>query len=438
MEILFLSNRPTAGTQAATVTEYLDSLHLYSHHQVHEISMLHFFPEKIDLDRFDVVITHYSLSLGPLLEHYLGRDLVARLKRFRGLKAAFLQDEYREIKTYWRNLNELGIDVLFSCVPEHEIQKVYPVTEVPRLKVVNVLTGYVSEALCKRDVKPVKDRPIDVGYRTRRMPFWLGKLGYEKWFIAEEFERRARSSGLRLDLSTREGERLYGDAWTEFVASCKCVLGVESGASIIDFDGKLERRVNDYVAQNPTATFKEVSDLFLEPFEGSLELHQISPRCFEAAALRTPMVLFEGRYSGILKPNRHFIPLKKDFSNFSEVIEKLRDDVALQEMADRTFEDIACDPRLTYRDFISRIDQVLEAEVTERDTVRTKNPYNVVEFKRMIRASTRYYWQRQASLFMQSFLLGVPFARKMLFGLWEVIPHPLKRFARPLARIVSR
>lgn len=438
MEILFLSNRPTAGTQAATVTEYLDSLHQYSKHRVHEISMLHYFPEKIDLDRFDVVITHYSLSLGPLLYHYLGQDLVGRLKRFKGLKAAFLQDEYREIKTYWRHINELDIHVLFSCVPNHEIQKVYPASEVPNLRIENVLTGYVSDALVSRNVRKIADRPIDVGYRTRKMPYWLGRLGYEKWLIAEEFERRAAGTGLKLDLSTKEGERLYGDAWTEFVASCRSVIGVESGASIIDFDGKLERTVDDYVARNPGATFEDVTELYLKPFEGSLELHQISPRCFEAAALRTPMVLFEGAYSGVLKPERHFIPLKKDFSNFAEVANKLKDHDGLQAMADRTYNEVACDPRWSYRSFVSQVDNVLAEEIEKRDIQMTSRPYDVTEFARAVHSSRKYYWQRQASLFMQSILLGVPVARKLLFGLWYILPQPLRKFARPLARIVSR
>ena len=149
MEILFLTNRPSKNTQAATVTEYLDALHEYSEHNVYEISILHHFPSKVDLDRFDAVVTHYSLSLGPLLDHYLGPQLVEKLKHFRGLKAAFLQDEYREIQTYWKHINELGIDVLFSCVPEEEISKVYPVEKVPHLRVVNVLTGYVPRAVAE-------------------------------------------------------------------------------------------------------------------------------------------------------------------------------------------------------------------------------------------------------------------------------------------------
>jgi hypothetical protein len=440
MEILFLTNRPTANAQAATVTEYLDALLKYSRHNVHEISMLHHFPSRIDLNRFDVVISHYSLSIGPLLKHFFGEDLIEKLKSFKGLKAAFLQDEYREIKTFWNHINELGINVLFSCVPDEEIPKVYPIHEVPNLRVVNVLTGYVPESLLSYEVPPIAKRRIDVGYRTRKMWYWLGALAHEKWFIAEEFKRRAKvdSLDLVLDLSSREDERLYGDAWTKFVASCKTVIGAESGASIIDFDGQLQRIVDQYVSQHPKASFEEVSEIFLKPYEGSLKLHQISPRCFEAAALRTPMVLFEGNYSGVLVPNRHFIVLKKDFSNFAEVVEKIKDDAFLQEMANLTYKEVALNPRWSYQEFIGVIDRIVEEEVIKLKTVRAKNPYTPEEFSWGLKMSIRYFTNRRFVLAMQSALLGSRSARKVLFRLWHALPYSVQQLVRPFVRIISK
>jgi hypothetical protein len=366
--------------------------------------------------------------------------LVEQLKQFKGLKAAFLQDEYREIKTYWKHINELGINVLFSCVPEDEIPKVYPSAKVPNLRVINVLTGYVPEALLKLEVAPVAKRPIDVGYRTRKMWYWLGALAYEKWFISEEFKRRAQVEplGLNLDLSTREHERLYGDAWTNFVASCRTVIGVESGASIIDFDGQLERRVDRYVSENPQATLEEVSELFLKDYEGSLRLHQISPRCFEAAALRTPMVLFEGEYSKVLEPGRHFNILKKDFSNLEEVVAKIKDHEYLQQMADRTYEEVALNPRWSYREFIRIIDQVIYVEIDRLGTARSKHPYTPQEFMWAMMMSFGYVLRRRSALAMQSVLLGFPLSRKALFGFWNALPYPLQKIVRPLARIISR
>jgi hypothetical protein len=284
----------------------------------------------------------------------------------------------------------------------------------------------------------VAQRSIDVGYRTRRMPFWLGRLGHEKWFIAQEFERRAKDTDLKLDLSTREGERLYGDAWTNFVASCRAVIGVESGASIIDFDGELERKVEEYMANKPNASFEEIAEQFLAPYEGSLKLNQISPRCFEAAALRTPMILFEGAYSGVLEPERHFIALRKDFTNFESVLSKLQDNSFLQYMADRTYEEVALNSEWTYRSFVQKVDAELEDAVAVRATQRASIAYSTIEFKRALCFSWNYYPRRKITMFIQSILLGFPFLRRLLYGVWESLPYTVKRFVRPFARVVSR
>ena len=53
-------------------------------------------------------------------------------------------------------------------------------------------------------------------------------------------------------------------------------FGVESGVSIIDYDGSLERKVDEYVAEFPDVSFELVFDKFLKSHEGSLSLHQIS------------------------------------------------------------------------------------------------------------------------------------------------------------------
>lgn len=438
LNILYLSNRPTSKSQAATVTEYLDAMKAFSKHNVFEISMLGRFPEKIQLDKFDIVMTHYSLSLGPLINHYLGKNFIEKLRQFKGLKVAFLQDEYREIKTYWKNLNYLNIDVLFSCVPDDEIQKVYPRHEVPNLHVENVLTGYVPKNFVHSNVPAIKERTIDVSYRTRRMPFWLGELGKDKWYISEEFSRRCKSLDLRLNLSVDEADRIYGNEWENFLKNSKCVLGVESGASIIDFDGKIESIVDKYVDQNPNASFEEVHRLFLTDYEGNLKLNQISPRCFEAAALRTVMILFEGDYSGILQPNRHYIPLKKDFTNFDEVVEKIRDDNLLQDIANITYDEIACNPNLSYEHFVEHLDQVISREFDKRAKLPKIDCYSYVQFELNLRKSWMYRATRSSAMIAQKYLIGNPKSRKFIFGLWNKLPLNFKKIARPIAKFVSK
>ena len=87
--------------------------------------------------------------------------------------------------------------------------------------------------------------------------------------------------------------------------------GTESG-SIIDFTGEIEYDLNFYQAFHPFACLSDLPKKYLST-DGKLEIQVISPRCFEAAALGTVMVLFPGNYSGILIRDRHYIGLERLF-----------------------------------------------------------------------------------------------------------------------------
>src|SRR5690606_11640045 len=151
--------------------------------------------------------------------------------------------------------------------------------------------------------------------------------------------------GLVCDISYREEDRLYGNAWIKFLSRCKAVLGVESGASVFDFTGDIQRNVERHLARDPTATFETLRDLYFRDAEGKISLAQISPRSFESAALRTLMILYDGEYSGILVPWRHYVPLRKDHSNMDEVVAALRDPVRCREIVDCAYREVALDPR---------------------------------------------------------------------------------------------
>ena len=150
------------------------------------------------------------------------------------------------------------------------------------------------------------------------------------------------------------------------------------------------------------------------------------------------MILFEGRYSDVLEPDRHFIKLKKDFSNFDRVIDKLTDHEFLQNMADRAYQEIVLNETWSYKTFIKKVDSALDAVSEKVPSRRASSPYSEVEFNRAVRLSINYTIRRKIVLFLQSQLLGYGFARKLIFFVWEILPRPVKRLARPFARLVSR
>ena len=435
LNILLLCVRTGRGIDARTVTDHLDAFGRFSRHRVRELSFLRELPAGLDLGQFDVVVLHYTVAIGWMSEHYLSPASRERIRSFAGLKALFIQDEYHAVHDLHGLLRVMGIDVLFTCVPTAEIEKVYPAAALPGLTKVNNLTGYVPEWLLRVPIAPIARRPIDVGYRTRRPPYWLGQLACEKWQIAERFARHAAHSGLKLNLSHVEGERLYGAAWTRFIASCKSVLGAESGSSVFDFDGTIRPAVEAYEASHPGASFEEVQRRFLADHEGRVNYAQISPRCFEAAALRTAMVLYEGGYSGILQPWRHYVPLKKDFSNFDTVLDTLRDPRKLQAIADCAYEEVACNEAYSYRRFIALFDEVVGREFEGRGKQRSSAPYTPIKYRAQLARSPAYVAHRVYSPIFQWLLLA-PRRRSFMMKIWHGLPARQRELIRPLLRVL--
>lgn len=436
LNILLLCNRPVRNADASTVSDHLDAIGGCGH-SVIELSFLRELPSRLDLARFDVVVIHYSIALGYMIDHYVNRETRRKIAEFAGLKVAFIQDEYRSVNSVQAILAELNVQLLFTCIPTLEIEKVYPAALLPNTTRLNTLTGYVPNGLLKWPRLPIAQRPVDVGYRTRKPPFWLGELGYEKWTIADRFRSAAEGAGLVLDLSYQESERIYGAKWTQFVASCKVMLGVESGASVFDFDGTLQARVDSYVSTHPEASFQDVHDEFLAPYEGRVRQNQISPRCFEAAALGTLMVLYEGEYSGVLKPWRHFVPLKKDFSNFEEVLGVLRDDARMQQIADAAYNEVASNPAYSYETFGLQFADAVAACFSRAGLPRVANPYSSSQFRLAMATSTKFVIRRFLARGLQKLLLGTSL-RKVIFRVWGGVPLSMRNIIRPFLRAIGR
>lgn len=356
LSILLLADNDKS--HAGNVLDHIESFGRYSRHDVFVFNpRLPGGAGLLELDEFDVIVIHYSLVV--TMDEYLPAALAEAIARFEGLKIQFIQDEYRWIDAITTRVRELGIHLLFTLAPPQEVARLYG----PLLKdtmVVTTLAGFVPNGLVGRSVSAVRDRALDVGYRGRAVPYWLGRLGHEKVAIAQAFLAHPATADLRCDISWTESDRLYGESWISFIASCRATLGTESGASIGDFDGVVEACVRRYVSEHPAATFEEVASAVLAPYEGNLVINVISPRIFEAAALRTALVLFPGEYSGIVRPWEHYIPLEKDLSNIEDVLRCLRDDDVLDALTERAYADLVASGRYSLRAFVQGFDELVE------------------------------------------------------------------------------
>ena len=358
ISILLLADNERS--HANTVVDHIAAFVQHSQYKIHLYNP-RWIPRSLflKLDEFDVVVIHYSLAI--IHPMYLPIDLREKMRRYDGLIVQYIQDDYRQVDQYTEMMRYLGVDVLFTPYPQEKIPQIYNEERLPSIQKFNVLTGYVPERYKMMEKKvPIEMRPIDVGYRGRELPYWLGKLGQEKKWIAQRFSEEVSEYGIICDIAWKEEDRIYGPGWDQFISSCKAMLGTESGASITDFDGSVEEKTKEYLRSHPEAGFWEVYENLLKPYEGNLIENTISPRIFECVAHRTALILFPGHYSGIIKPWEHYIPLEKDFSNIEEVIEKIHDINFLDQLTERVYRELIDSDAYSYKTMIREFDLIID------------------------------------------------------------------------------
>ncbi len=352
---------------ATVIRDHLFSFDRYSNHRVFHL----FWPSKhkseIDFSHFDVIVIHWCIYITKLgISHpSIPASMVEKIRQAPAIKVLFLQDEYRRMNAVHEAMNELGINLMMTCAGEENREQLYPSRKLPSVDGLHtVLTGYVPGYLKSRSDRVKDDRPrsVDIGYRSRRLPFSLGKLGYEKTQVYEHVDVRAKQLGIRTNLSIAESERLYGADWHSFLSSSYCQLGTPSGASVIDFTGDIEKEVKTYVELRPFAPFDDVYETFLSDVDGKLVIDTISPRVFEYTAHGCIMLMTEGYYGGFLDPDRHYIPIKKDFSNLDSALTAAMDPGNRARLLANTRRDLIDNDRFSYKSFVEWFNQLLISE----------------------------------------------------------------------------
>lgn len=365
LRILLACNYDPAN--AATVCDHINAFARYSRHEVRVLSRVGEIFDGVKLETFDAVVIHYSLFLA--IEAFVGPRSRRALAAFRGAKAVFIQDEYRFVNATLDVLEACGVDLVFTCLGPAEAERIYG--KASRLRTQQVLTGYVPQWLTHYPPVPLAARKTMVGYRGRTYPAWHGEQGREKIRIGKLFKRDAKRFGISTDIAWSERSRLYGRDWVKFIRGCQAVLAVESGASVFDFDGAVAARTESFAAltERPhpipalarKPSYEMLRDRFFAGQEDQIDIAQISPRVFEAIALRTLIIAYPGRYSGVLEPWRHYVPLDKDHGNMAQVAAVLRDPERVAEIITNAYAEIALNPAYGYGAMI----EVFDERITE-------------------------------------------------------------------------
>jgi hypothetical protein len=329
-----------------------------SRHQILYHNVADGLPAHIRRLCFDVVILHTTLLCYRWSPTFTSiRAMLAWLKDCSSLKIAMPQDEYdhSEVLDDW--LADLNVSVICTNFGENLRSLLYP-RMYRRARFLRCLTGYIDEtsaAACRAGLRPIAERPRDIVYRACHLPYWFGSHGQLKHEIADQVQRRARELGLSCDISTRDQDAITSNHWYDFLASGKTIIGCESGSSVLDRRGQVRAQIQGILVRQPGLTFAEVSRLLPSGWD-DYRFFALGPRHLEAVITRTCQVLVEGEYDGVLKPFRHYLPLRRDLANLDEVLTMIKDHALLEATAARAYEEIYLGKRYTYAGFASTLD----------------------------------------------------------------------------------
>lgn len=359
-------------TYTSTVFEHLDAFRKYSQYEWAYLDYSKFDDPSLDFFSFDVVAFHYSVRL-PYGQ--ISPKGIEKLSAFDGLKVLFIQDEYDHTNAAKSTIRLAGFNLVFSVVPPQSLPLVYAREEFPGVRFVSNFTGYVPDDLPAQigAVTPPSQRSLLITYRGRPLPIRYGRLGQEKVDIGRGVKKFCKERKLSFDIAWDEASRIYGLDWYRFVGSGRAMLGSESGSNVFDWDGTLQNQIDEYRRVNPKASEEDVYDHVIAVREVGGLMNQLSPRIFEMAAARTVMVLFEGAYSGILTPHKHYLPLKKDFSNLEDIFNTLRDDAAVDALVEQAFLDLITSKKYSYKKFVDVVDNEITGVLSQLQKINRSN-----------------------------------------------------------------
>lgn len=357
--------------------------HLFSFRRYLPPGTVHYFntvsglPSYFKLCQYDGVILHYTVFALRWDHGFFERFLTQKIKGVSlipGVKIAIPQDEYAYTDGVIKLLKLAQAHIVFGRIPQRLVAKLYPSQKISLQSFFDVLPGYADETtltwISRRNHAPI--RPIDIGYRVRRAPYWLGRQGLIKVAVGEKVRRYCRRhTNLVTDIKIGE-ETLSGDAWIRFLLRSKAVLGCEGGSSLVDHGGTIRSCTEKFLKHTPKATFTAVEQACFPGRDGRIILASITPRHFEAAMTKTCQILVEGEYNSILKPDIHYIPLKRDLSNIAEAIAKFQDESYREFLVNNAYRDLIASGEYSYRQFVYKVASCLPHRQKPRESVAEK------------------------------------------------------------------
>ncbi len=273
------------------------------------------------------------------------RRATGYLQARRGKLLLFLGNEYNLMPDKIGFAREVAADFIASQLPLPAAQWLY--AECTESQVLPAPAALNPRLYQPRDA----GRPIDVGFRGDLYRYSLGDI--ERTELLRHFKERGAEWGLDNDI---EFMRFPREQWSDFLSSCKGIIGAESGTYYLERDDHTQEAVLRYLEQQPSAPFEVVHNLFFRDYPNPVSGKAISSRHFEPIGTKTCQILLEGQYNGILVAGEHYIGVKKDLSNLKEAINLFKDGEYRRALVERTYEYI-----LSLHTYRHRVHSLLES-----------------------------------------------------------------------------
>ena len=340
------SSRQTTIDHIGSFRDFLDN----------DVTFLHYsqpIPSRLIEHGVDVLIFNYDFlnyRFSPIWKMIKNRH--RELIHAANYKVAIVQDDFWASTLIDEWILENGIDRVLTPI-ENDLDVLYP-KSISKASFETVLTGYsATNSEPFSELPPLTQRSIDLGTRVRTMPPSLGRYAQDKARLSIDFAKIVKSAGFNTDVSARVEDTFLGGAWHDFLLRCRFVIGVKGGASLVDYDGSLHRKVQHYLARNPGASFVEVEESCFPNRDGKNVFKAVSPRLFDAARAGCCQILIEDEYPGDLQPWVDYLPIAEDLSNADVVLDAMKDLNACQKVAQNCHEKLIGSNSFTYGNLVN-------------------------------------------------------------------------------------
>ncbi len=300
-------------------------------------NLIHFGRCLIGIKKYDLIVVSHAAAGDDMT---LLQRVAHRFHRRRSPMVVFIGNEYDLLDEKIGFLRETGCEYVCTQLPVTAGHYLYG--ECSGTRIVDM-----PHALNPKHYFPIPDacRDIDIGFIGDI--YWPFIGDRDRTDVIEWFEQHGTGRGLRCDIRKA---RVPRDAWNQFLNRCKALIGAESGTNYLNDRGRLLAQARTYnLFDNRSASFDEVFDRFFRDQTAGVSGKCISSRHFEPIGTKTCQILLEGDYNGILEADRHYIAIRKDFSNIDDVIERFQDASFRSRMIEETYDYVLAEHTYAHR-----------------------------------------------------------------------------------------